>query len=70
MANFFRPENYAMKIDPMLKYAWINIPKNGSSFVQKVLDDNNWINVPEDLIDSNFKRSSRTMDKWIYTICI
>ena len=57
MANFFRPKDYAMKVDPMLKYAWINIPKNGSSFVQKVLDDNNWNNVPEDLIDSIIESS-------------
>lgn len=52
MSNIFRPKNYAMKVDPKLKYAWINIPKNASSFMQKVLDDNNWSNVPEDLIDS------------------
>ena len=52
MADFFRPRSYAMKVDPTLKYAWINIPKNGSSFIQKVLDDNAWNNVPEDLISS------------------
>ena len=50
MADFFRPKNYAMKINPTLKYAWINIPKNASSFIQKVLDDNSWVDVPEDLI--------------------
>jgi len=50
MADFFRPKNYAMKINPTLKYAWINIPKNASSFIQKVLDDNHWVDVPEDLI--------------------
>ena len=52
MADFFRPRSYAMKVDPTLKYAWINIPKNGSSFIQQVLDDNAWNNVPEDLISS------------------
>ena len=52
MADFFRPRSYAMKVDPTLKYAWINIPKNGSSFIQKVLGDNAWNNVPEDLISS------------------
>lgn len=52
MADFFRPRYYAMKVDPTLKYAWINIPKNGSSFIQTALDDNAWNDVPEDLIDS------------------
>jgi hypothetical protein len=52
MADFFRPRSYAMKVDPTLKYAWINIPKNGSSFIQKVLDDNAWNDVPDDLINS------------------
>jgi len=52
MADFFRPRSYAMKVDPTLKYAWINIPKNGSSFIQKVLDDNAWNDVPDNLINS------------------
>ena len=52
MADFFRPTTYAMKVDPTLKYAWINIPKNASSFVQKALDDNKWNDVPDDLINS------------------
>jgi len=52
MADFFRPRSYAMKVDPTLKYAWINIPKNGSSFIQKALDDNAWNDVPDDLINS------------------
>lgn len=51
MANFFRPTDYAAKIHPSFKYAWINIPKNCSSFVQKALDDNNWINLKNDMID-------------------
>ena len=51
MADFFRPHSYAMKVDPTLKYAWINIPKNGSSFVHQVLDDNGWNDAPDDLID-------------------
>jgi hypothetical protein len=52
MSNFFRPRSYAMKVDPTLKYAWINIPKNGSSFIQKALDDNAWNEVHDDLISS------------------
>jgi len=52
MVNFFRPQFYAMKVDPTLKYAWINIPKNASSFIQKALDDNKWNDVPDDLINS------------------
>ena len=52
MVDFFRPTTYAMKVDPTLKYAWINIPKNASSFVQKALDDNKWNDVPDDLINS------------------
>ena len=52
MVNFFRPRSYAMKVDPTLKYAWINIPKNASSFIQKALDDNKWNDVPDDLINS------------------
>ena len=58
MAEFFRPRSYAMKVDPTLKYAWINIPKNGSSFIQKVLDDNAWNDVPDELIDSIAKSPS------------
>ncbi len=58
MADFFRPRSYAMKVDPALKYAWINIPKNGSSFIQKVLDDNTWNDVPDDLINSIAESSS------------
>ena len=52
MVNFFRPKSYAMKVDPTLKYAWINIPKNASSFIQKALGDNKWNDVPDDLINS------------------
>ena len=52
MARFFRPKSYAMKVDPTLKYAWINIPKCASSFVQKSLSDNGWNDVPNDLIDT------------------
>jgi len=43
MSNFFRPTSYAVMVSPGLTHAWINIPKNCSSFVQKVLDDNGWI---------------------------
>ena len=42
MAGFFRPSSYPVMLSPDLKHAWINIPKNCSSFVQKVLDDNGW----------------------------
>jgi len=42
MDNFFRPTSYPIMIHPKLTHAWINIPKNCSSFVQKVLDDNGW----------------------------
>jgi len=58
MANFFRPKSYAMKVDPTLNYAWINIPKCASSFVQKVLDDNGWQDVPNDLIDRFIESAS------------
>ncbi len=58
MADFFRPRSYAMKVDPTLKYAWINIPKNGSSFMQKALDDNAWNDVSDDLINSIAKSPS------------
>ena len=51
MENFLRPANYAAKIHPSFKYAWINIPKNCSSFIQKVLDDNGWINLDSSMID-------------------
>lgn len=39
---FFRPKNYGVMVNPGLTYAWINIPKNASSFCQKVFDDNGW----------------------------
>ena len=52
MADFFRPSSYAVMVSPDLKHAWINIPKNASSFVQKVLDDNGWTMChTDDLVD-------------------
>lgn len=63
MANFFRPADYAAKIHPSLKYAWINIPKNCSSFVQKVLDDNGWINLKDDMID--IVLSTESIEKFV-----
>ena len=63
MNTFFRPRNYALKIHPSFKYAWVNIPKNCSSFVQKVLDDNNWLDVPGDMIDGILK--SDTIEKLV-----
>ena len=70
---FFRPKSYAMKVDPKLKYAWINIPKCASSFVQKALDDNGWNNVPEDCIQALSESESikklvvlrDPVDRWI-----
>ncbi len=58
MDNFLRPADYAAKIHPSFKYAWINIPKNCSSFVQKVLDDNGWINLESSMIDIVLKTNS------------
>ena len=63
MANFFRPADYAAKIHPSLKYAWINIPKNCSSFVQKVLDYNGWINLKDDMID--IVLSTESIEKFV-----
>ena len=45
-------------ISPNLNHAWVNIPKNCSSFIQKVLDDNGWIMVKHDLVDSILSSSS------------
>lgn len=39
---FFHPKHYAVMINPGLTNMWINIPKNASSFCQKVFDDNGW----------------------------
>lgn len=58
MANFLRPKNYPIMVSPNLEHAWVNIPKNCSSFIQKVLDDNGWIIVNHDLVDSILSSSS------------
>lgn len=42
MEDFFRPSLYPVMLSPDFAHAWINVPKNCSSFVQKVLDDNGW----------------------------
>ena len=52
MTNFFKPTSYPVMLSPDLKHAWINIPKNCSSFIQKVLDDNGWNMLAGDLADS------------------
>jgi len=41
-----------------LKHAWINIPKNCSSFIQKVLDDNGWSMLHGDVADSILETDS------------
>jgi len=52
MSNFFRPEAYAVMLSPGLTHAWINIPKNASSFCQKVFSDNGWTKCStDDLVD-------------------
>ena len=45
----FRPHNYPLMVHPDLTYAWINLPKNASSFTYSILHENNWkkINDPE-----------------------
>src|SRR5210317_2132459 len=49
---FFRPKHYAVMINPGFTHAWINIPKNASSFCQKVFDDNGWTMCnTDDLVD-------------------
>ena len=54
-------------VSPNLKHAWVNIPKNCSSFIQKILDDNNWTVVQSeagnytDLVDSIL--SSKSVEK-------
>jgi len=59
MANFFRPSSYAVMVSPDLKHAWINIPKNASSFCQKVFDDNGWTMChTDDLVDGILSANS------------
>tara|TARA_Y100001937_G_C7026798_1_gene288158 strand:+ start:147 stop:857 length:711 start_codon:yes stop_codon:yes gene_type:complete len=68
MVDFLRPKNYPIMVSPNLKHAWVNIPKNCSSFIQKILYDNDWTIVqPEyaenyiDLVDSIL--SSKSVEK-------
>ena len=35
--DYFCPAAYPVMLDPTAKYAWIDIPKCASSFIQKVL---------------------------------
>jgi len=52
MANFFRPRNYAVMTSPGLTHAWINIPKNASSFCHTVFTNNGWTMChADDLVD-------------------
>jgi len=52
MADFFRPASHAVMASPDLTHAWINIPKNASSFCQKVFSDNGWTKCStDDLVD-------------------
>jgi len=52
MANFLTGTYYSVMLSPNLKHAWISIPKNCSSFIQKVLDDNGWSKLHGDVADS------------------
>ena len=52
MSNFLTPRHYQVMLSTNLKHAWINIPKNCSSFIQKVLDDNGWSMLTGDIADS------------------
>jgi len=38
----FTAKYYPVLINPKLNCIWINIPKNASSFMQKLLQDNGW----------------------------
>lgn len=52
MSNFFRPHQYSLMISPGLTHAWINVPKNASSFCQKVFSGNGWTKCyTDDLVD-------------------
>ncbi len=52
MSNFFRPSSYAVMVSPDLKHAWINIPKNASSFCHTVFTNNGWTMChADDLVD-------------------
>jgi hypothetical protein len=52
VSNFFRPSSYAVMVSPDLKHAWINIPKNASSFCHTVFTNNGWTMCHEDdLVD-------------------
>jgi len=52
VSNFFRPSSYAVMVSPDLKHAWINIPKNASSFCHTVFTNNGWTMChADDLVD-------------------
>ena len=59
-------------ISPDLTNIWINIPKNASSFIQKVLTDNGWKEPPkylvQNLLDSSIEKTIILRDpvqRWI-----
>jgi len=56
--DYFCPSAYPVMIDPSLCYAWIDIPKCASSFVQKVLYDNNWRATCDPVLMDGIKRAS------------
>ena len=55
--DYFCPSAYPVMIDPSLCYAWIDIPKCASSFVQKVLYDNNWSATCDPVLMDGIKRA-------------
>ena len=55
--DYFCPSAYPVMIDPSLRYAWIDIPKCASSFIQKVLYDNNWTSTHDPVLMDGIKRA-------------
>ena len=55
--GYFCPSQYPIMVDPKGKHCWINVPKCGSSFIQKVLDDYGWIVYRDPEILKAFKQS-------------
>jgi hypothetical protein len=72
--DYFCPSAYPVMIDPSLQYAWIDIPKCASSFIQKVLYDNNWRATCDPVLMDGIKRAPTIkklvvlrdpVDRWI-----
>lgn len=72
--DYFCPSAYPVMIDPSLQYAWIDIPKCASSFIQKVLYDNNWTATHDPVLMDGIKRSPSVkklvvlrdpVDRWV-----